>query len=213
VANRKYEQRHRAETSQQTRTRILQAMADRLRAAPTEPLSLDRVAESARVARSTIYKLFGSRAGLFDAFTGDLWERTGLAELTAAVEVSDARQHLRDGIAAACRMYAGDLDVYRVLFSMSRLDPDSVGGAVDRKEHSRSGGMIYLARRLAEQGALRDGMTADAAADVLWLLCSFEAFDLLHTGRGMSVNDAARIIADTAEQALCAVPAGSPRVG
>ena len=100
-------------------------------------------------------------------------------------------------------MLAGDLKVYRVLFSMTRLDPDSLGGAVERKEQHRSGGMAYVAERLADQGYLRAGMTPEHAADLLWMLCSFEAFDLLHTGRGMSVDDAARELADIAERAVC----------
>ncbi len=41
---------------------------------------------------------------------------------------------MREGIAAACRMYAQDLPVYRVLFSMNHVDPASVGGAVERME-------------------------------------------------------------------------------
>jgi AcrR family transcriptional regulator len=203
MASRKYEQRLRAETAEETRRRILDAVADRLREAPTERVSLDKVAQLARVARSTIYTVFGSRAGLFDAFTTDLTERTGLAELTAAVAATDARAHLRGGIRAACRMLATDLDIYRVLFAMSRLDPDSVGGAVDKMDERRRGGMTYLAKRLAEDGVLRDDVTADDAADLLWMLCSFEAFDLLHTGRGMSVDEAADVLATTAERALC----------
>jgi AcrR family transcriptional regulator len=161
------------------------------------------VAEGAGVARSTIYTVFGSKAGLFDAFTTSLWERNGLAELAAAVEVPDARDHLRLGIQAACRMFAGDLEVYRVLFSMARLDSSSVGGAVQEKERNRSGGMDYLAQRLAEQSALRPDVTPEYAAHVLWMLCSFEAFDLLHTHRGMSVDLASQTLADTAERALC----------
>jgi AcrR family transcriptional regulator len=203
VATRRYEQKLRADAAAQTRRRILDAVADRLREAPTEPVSVEKVAQLAGVARSTIYVIFGSRAGLFDAFTADLWERSGFAELTAAVAAPDARAHLRGGIRAACRMMAADLDIYRVLFSMARLDPDSVGGAVDKKESNRRGGMTYLAQRLAEDGALRDDVTEDQAADLLWVLCSFEAFDLLHTGRGMSVDHAADTLATTAERTLC----------
>jgi AcrR family transcriptional regulator len=203
MTTRRYEQRLRAKAALDTRRRILDAMADRLGSAPAEPLSLDKVAEVAEVARSTIYTVFGSRAGLFEAFTTDLWERSGLAELTRAVEVADARAHLRGGIGAACRMYAGNLGIYRVLFSMSRVDPDALAGAVAQKERNRSGGMAYLAQRLSDQGALRADITAAYAADLLWMLCSFEAFDLLLTGRHMSVEDAATALADTAERALC----------
>jgi AcrR family transcriptional regulator len=200
---RRYEQQLRAETAEATRHRILDAVAQRLRDAPTEPLSLDQVAKLARVARSTIYLIFGSRAGLFDAFTEDLVDRTGLARLTEAVANPDARKHLREGIAAGCRMYAEDLVVYRVLFSMNHLDPASVGGAVERMEQRRAGGMAFLARRLAEDSVLRDDVTIEQAMDLLWMLCSFETFDALYTDRGMSLDDAVQLIAWTAEQSLC----------
>jgi AcrR family transcriptional regulator len=200
---RKYEQQLRAETAEETRRRILDAVAQRLRDAPTEPLSLDQVAKLARVARSTIYLIFGSRAGLFDAFTEDLADRTGLAGLTEAVANPDARRHLREGIAAGCRMFTEDLVVYRVLFSMNHLDPASVGGAVERMEKRRAGGMRYLAQRLVEDSVLRDDVTLEQAADVLWVLCSFETFDALFTERDKSLDETIQLIAWTAEQSLC----------
>jgi AcrR family transcriptional regulator len=203
VATRKYDQRLRADAAAQTRRRILDAVGERLREAPTEPVSLDDVARRAGVARSTIYVVFGTKAGLFDEFTEDLWKRAGLAELTAAVAAPDARTHLRGGIKAACHMLAAEIEIYRVLFAMFRLDPDSVGGAVGKKEEMRRGGMAHLASRLADDGALRDGLSVDEAADLLWVLCSFEAFDLLYGGRKMSVDDAADLLATTAERALC----------
>lgn len=98
---REYDQRARAEAAERTRRRILDTVADQLRQAPTEPLSLDKVARSAQVSRSTAYADFGSRAGLFDAFVADLSARNGLSELTAAVTAADAREHLRDAVAAA----------------------------------------------------------------------------------------------------------------
>jgi AcrR family transcriptional regulator len=200
---RKYEQQLRAESAEETRRRILDAVAQRLRDAPTEPLSLDQVAKLARVARSTIYLIFGSRAGLFDAFTQDLADRTGLARLTEAVANPDARKHLREGIAAGCKMYTEDLVVYRVLFSMNHLDPASAGGAVERMEQRRAGGMAYLAKRLAEDSVLRDDVTIEQAIDLLWVLCSFETFDAFYTDRDKSLDEAVQLIAWTAEQSLC----------
>ena len=104
-ATRRYEQRLRAESAEDTRRRILDAVRQRLHEAPTEPLSLDQVARLAKVARSTIYVAFGTRAGLFDAFTEDLWRRAGLAELTEAVAHPDAHEHLRGGIRASVRKW------------------------------------------------------------------------------------------------------------
>jgi AcrR family transcriptional regulator len=200
---RKYEQQIRAETAEETRRRILDAVAQRMREAPAEPLTLDQVAKLARVARSTIYLIFGSRPALFDAFAKDLTARTGIAGLTEAVAHRDARRHLREGVAAACRMYAQDLAVYRVLFTMNHLDPASLDGAVEKMEQNRAGGMAYLAQRLAEDGALRDDVTVTQAEDMLWVLCSFETFDALHTGLGKSVDESVEAIVRMAERSLC----------
>jgi AcrR family transcriptional regulator len=204
---RKYEQQLRAEMAEETRRRILDAVAQRLRDAPTEPVSLDQIAKVARVARSTIYLIFGSRAGLFDAFTEDLADRTGLARLTEAVANPDTRQRLWEGIAAGYRMFVQDLVVYRVLFSMNHIDPASLGGAVERMEQRRAGGMAYLARRLAEDSVLRDDVTVKQAEDLLWVLCSFETFDGLYTARGRSLDETIEVIVWTAEHALCRPPA------
>jgi AcrR family transcriptional regulator len=200
---RKYEQRLRAEAAEATRRRILDALEQRLRAAPTQPVSVDQVAQAAGVARSTVYLVFGSRTGLFDALTTDLWERAGLPRLTEAVAAADAREHLRGGLRTGVEIFAAIRDVALALFSMSALDPDSVGGAIDRLEERRWGGMQYLAKRLADQDVLRPGVTVDQAADVLWLLASFASFDALYTGRGLSADQVTDLLVDTAERALC----------
>lgn len=202
MSPRKYDQRLRAESAADTRQRVLGAVHQRLRDAPTEPVSLDQVARLAKVARSTIYLVFGSRAGLFDAFVDDLWTRTGLSHITEAAEHPDAREHLRRGIAASCKVFAAERDIYRVLFSMAQLDPDSVGGAVDKRERARTGGMTHLAQRLADQEILREDMTVDAAANVLWVLCSFDTFDQLHSNRRLSLDRTIDLIIAIAERSL-----------
>lgn len=203
MATRKYQQRLRAEAAEETRLRILDAVYQRLRDAPTEPLSLDQVALRARVARSTIYLAFGSRAGLLDAFTDHLWARSGLPDLTDAVANPDVREHLRGGIAAASRMFAAERDVYRVLFSMSQLDPRSVGGAVDKMFQERAGGMAHLAQRLADDGLLRPDTTVETAAHVLWVITSFDSFDSLYTNRRLTLEETVELLVLTAERTLC----------
>jgi AcrR family transcriptional regulator len=202
VATRKYDQVLRAEAAQETRRRILEAVGRRLREVPTEQPSLEQVARLANVSRSTIYADFGSRAGLFDAFVVDLWERTGLGELGRAVASDDAREHLRQGITAASRMKAQDLAIYRVLHAMDRLDPESAGGAVRHMEQDRRAGMESLAAHLEREGALRDDLTAEQAADALWVLTSFESLDLLVTGRGLSVDEAIETLVTMAERTV-----------
>ena len=203
MAPRKYDQKLRAEASEATRRRILDALEQRLRERPTEPVSLEEVARRAGVARTTVYLVFGSRAGLFDALATELWDRAGLASLTEAVAHADAREHLRGGMRAGVAIFAALRDVAVALFSMSALDPESVGGAMVRQEERRWGGMQYLAGRLAEQDQLRADVTVEEAADVLWMLASFASFDSLYTGRDLSADEVADILIATAERTLC----------
>lgn len=203
MATRKYEQRLRAVSAEQTRRDVLTALEERLTQSPGTAVSLEAVARRAGVSRSTVYLVFGSRAGLFDALAEDLWERSGLPRLTEAVAHPDAREHLRGGLRAGTMIYAAMRDVAAVLFAMSALDPDSVGGAIVRIEDHRWGGMLHLARRLAEQGVLRDGVTEADAADTLWMLAGFESFDALYTGRELPAEEVARRLVLTAERALC----------
>ncbi|MCP3804829.1 TetR/AcrR family transcriptional regulator [Allokutzneria sp. A3M-2-11 16] len=203
MATRRYEQRLRAESAEQTRRRILDALRRRLREAPAEPVSLDRIAKIARVARPTVYATFGSRAGLFEAFSADLLRRSGFNQVLEASAHPDAREALRGAIGGVVAMYAANRDEMRVLSSMALLDAAAAGGAVEQMERERAHGMARLAQRLSDQGTLRAGVTVDRATDVLWLLTSFNGFDVLHTGRARSAPDITQILVDTAERSLC----------
>jgi len=203
AATRKYEQRLRAEAADETRRAILDALYEQLHREPSTPVGIDRIARMAGVSRSTVYLTFGSRAGLFDAFGTDLWwRRSGFQEVVDAVNEQDALTHLRQGIEAGVRVFAAHRDVFRALFSMAALDADAVGGSIARIEQNRTGGMAHLAARLAEQRALRPDVTEDEAADLLWLLTSFDGFDELYTGRKLAAAEVARRLVTTAERSL-----------
>jgi AcrR family transcriptional regulator len=204
VATRRYDQRLRAQAAEQTRRRVLDAVHDQLREAPAQPVSVDRIARSAGVARSTVYVIFGSRAGLFDAFAADLLERGGFQRVLDAVADPDPRVHLRAGITGGVQTFAAHRDAFRALVSMAALDPEAVAGTMQRSEARRTKGMLRLARRLARDGLLRDGLTAREAADRLWVLTSFDAFDLLYDGRGLPADEVARVLVDLAERTLLA---------
>ncbi|MBO3744785.1 TetR/AcrR family transcriptional regulator [Streptosporangiaceae bacterium NEAU-GS5] len=202
MSTRKYEQRLRAESAAENRRRILQAVYDHLRDDPAEPISLDKVAQQAGVARSTIYVVFESRAGLFDAVFHDLQERAGFDRIVAAVAHPDAAEHLRGSLRAGAQVYAAERDVARAIFSMAALHRGPLADAVRRNEREREGGMRHLAQRLADQDLLKPGVTAGEAADVLYVIASFEAFDLLFTGRGLSADEAGDRLVAMAEGAL-----------
>ena len=204
MSKRRYEQRLRAEAALENRQRILDALYDRLREAPSEPVSVDEIARRARVSRSTIYLVFGSRSGLFDALTERLIQGVGYERILEAVRNPDPRETLREGLEGGVHMYAAHHDVFRVLRSMATLDPDGVGRALARSEGNRAGGMARLAKRLHARKLLRPGLTPARAAHVIWIFASFEAYDLLATGRGLSPQEIVDILVSAAENALLA---------
>jgi len=202
VATRKYTQRVRASNAEETRQRILDAMRERLRSAPSEALSVDRVAQDAGVARSTVYLVFGSKAGLFEALGRDLLDRSGFHRIVEAVALPDVRTAIEESLRAAASVYATERDVARAIYSMWSLDPDAVRGAFEAVERGRTEGQRRLAERLKAEGHLLPGVTVEEAADILWVITSFDAFDQLYTGRGLTEEEvAARLIA-MAERSL-----------
>jgi AcrR family transcriptional regulator len=203
MSPRRYEQRQRAEAAEETRRRILDAVYRRLEEAPSQAVSIDQVARIAKVARSTVYLVFGSRAGLFDAVADDLLERGGFDRIVEAVANPDPRETVRDGIRGSTHMFAAHRDVFRAIISMAQLDPDAVGGTMRRSDRNRAAGMAALAQRLADGGELQPGVSVESAAHLLWIVTSFDAYDLLATGRGLSADAAADLLIETAERTLC----------
>jgi AcrR family transcriptional regulator len=202
MAKRSYTQRLRAQSAEENRQRVLDALYERLREAPAQPVSVDEVAQCAGVARSTIYLVFGSRSGLFDALIDHLLSGAGYHRILEAVRHPDARESLRGALAGGVQMYAAHHDVLRILGSMAKLDPEGVGQAIARAENERSRGVARQAARLHEQERLRPELTVERATAVIWLLTGFDAYDALASGQRLPPPEIADILVDTAEDAL-----------
>ena len=137
MSKRRYRQQVRAEAAEETRQRVLDALYELLRDQPAEPVSVEEIAQHARVSRSTVYLAFGSRSGLFDALTERLLLGPGNERIGEAVRHPDARETLRGGLEGGVGMYAAHHDVLRVLYAAGKLDPDGAGRAIARSERRR----------------------------------------------------------------------------
>jgi AcrR family transcriptional regulator len=198
---RRYVQRRRAESAQQTRERILEAARNSLRSGPLGAVKVDEIAREAGVARSTVYVLFGSRAGLFDALAVDLLERAGFDRIATSFRLPDAREALMASLRAEAEVYAVEPDLTRSILTLATIDPDAAA-AVRRFEHGRWPGMVALARRLDRQGHLRAGVGRTEASHILWVLTSFATFDQLFGERGLTAAATADRLQSIAERAL-----------
>ena len=83
------------------------------------------------------------------------------------------------------RLYAEQRDAARALSSWTDLDTDAAG-AFAVLDGGRAAGTAHLVGRLAAAGRLRPGVSPDEAADVLYVLTSFDTFDQLFTERRLT---------------------------
>jgi AcrR family transcriptional regulator len=202
---RSYRQVARAEAAAETRRHIIEVTRAALARAPLVNVGLPEIAAEAGVARSTIYTAFGSREGLMFALAEDLLKRSGFDRVGAAFRLPDAVEALQQSLREAAQVYASEAPVARALLRLAAIDKDAARGAA-RIEYGRREGMASLAGRLAAQGALRDDVTPEEAADVLWVITSFDTFDQLYDGRGLAADVVAERLVTMVRRTLLRVP-------
>lgn len=184
---RRYDSRRRREQAAATR-RDIEAAADKLfRQRGYVGTSMPVIASEAGVVVETIYRAFGSKAGLFKAvLEAALAGGSERAELPpaerpairAVIEETDPRRKLERYAATQPGVHGRSSALYRVLVAAADSDPelrDVLNGIEARRLHGLGG----LAAQLAESRALRSDLSAEAARDIIWTLCSTLVHDLL----------------------------------
>src|SRR5262245_59645361 len=202
AAKRGYRQSLRAEAALETRQRILDVTREGFARVPIENEGLEDVAKRARVARSTIYKIFGSRQGLMIALAEDLLRRGGFDQLGRAFRNPDPRVALESSLRESAHLYAAQHDVGRAIRILAALDPEVAHGAA-RLDVGCKAGMVDLTRRLDAKGYLREVVSQAEAADILWVITGFDTFSQLYSDRGLSVEETASRLVAMATRAIC----------
>lgn len=187
MGKRAYHQYKRAEQANRTRQRIIEAARSVLIEAPFVAINLETVASRAGVARSTIYTIFGSRLGLFEAMEQDLRDRGGFGAIQAAFTLPDARDILRQSLGAAVHLYMKEGKLWRALQLQAVIDPDAAT-LTSQEHHDRIGGMHYLAQLLQEQGYVRAGVSVTEVGTTLALLSDFAVYDQLTRTMGLTTD-------------------------
>ena len=185
IPKRSYNQKARAESAAETRRRVIEVTRDLLTRSPLESVSLPAIAAEAGVARSTVYTIFGSREGLMVAVAEDLLERGGFARIGQALRGPDVVRAFEVSMDVAMELYSQEHEVSWALLSLAAVDRDASSAAA-RLNFGRRDGMRKIAQRMHDQGVLRDDVTVDEAADVLWLITSFETFGQLYRDRSLT---------------------------
>ena len=205
--NRAYNSPARDRQSRATRAEILRSAATLFVEQGYVRTSVGGVAERAGVTSQTIYNTVGSKQQLLKAaydltLAGDD-EPMSLAErpeVRAMYALLDPKEFLHAYAALGRRL------VERVGPLMLQIAAGAAGGESDLVEHQRVTdverlvGTGMVVGRVAELGALRPGLGADAARDRIWTLNSVQVWDLLTRSRGWSGEAYEQWIGD----AMCA---------
>lgn len=188
---RRYRSPRRAAQAEQTRRDILTAAGVSFRARGYG-VPMAEIARRADVRVETVYRVFGTKAGLFRAAVeallagGARRAEVPVAERPAIRAIRDEPDPHRQVAAYAATQpgihrRAGPL--LRALRDARGTDPE-LGGLWDEMEARRREGQARFVRMLADRGALRPGLAPEGGVDLLWTLSSLAVYDLLVGGCG-----------------------------
>ena len=191
---RRYESPRRQEQAAQTRRDILATAGTLFRERGYAATSMPQIATAAGVVVETIYRAFGSKAGLFRAVVdaalagGSTRADAPVEErpaIRAVIEEQDPRRQLALYAATQPGIHRRAGPLLRALRDAAGTDSE-LRSLWNEMEAWRLEGQGRLAGLLGERGALRPGLSVEEARDVVWTLCSLAVHDLLVIERGWS---------------------------
>jgi len=201
---RAYRSTRRAEQTAQTGRDILAAAGALFRQRGYAGTSMPAIANDAGVAIETIYRAFGSKAGLFkavvEAAVAGGAARADVAvedrpAIRALIEETDPRRQIELYVATQPGIHRRSGPLLRALLGASASDPE-MRRLWDEFESARLAGQGRFVGLLAERGSLRPGLTVEEGTDILWTLCSLAVHDSLVVGRGWTADRYAAWLTD-----------------
>ena len=184
-----------------TRGRVLSAARELFVEGGFYSASVDEIARRADVARATIYHQFGSKLGVLEAVIADFEVRARLGDLMRVVEWSRPPELVRSVITAGCAYWATDPALVRTVIGVASMQRE-VQELVSQHDDGRRRILERVVERLVEAGVVGKGAPVAHALNALWVLTSFDVYDLLTRGRGFPCADAADTLARIAESGL-----------
>jgi AcrR family transcriptional regulator len=187
---RRYDAPHRRVAAAQTRGAIVDAARRLFLERGYAATTMAAIAELARVSHETVYATFGPKPALFRHLVEIAL--SGTEEPVPALERDIVRQvraepdpsRILDLFARTVRLLQERVaPLFAVLSEGAQTDPD-LKTLADELSARRVGHMRVFAADLAAKGGLREGISVEMAADVIWVMNSPEFFLLCVRDRG-----------------------------
>jgi AcrR family transcriptional regulator len=197
---RRYDASGRRAQARRNREAILDAAERQFLEGGYAATTVAAIAREAGVSVETVYKGFGGKPGLVRAlFDRGLVGRGPVPAYLRADAVreqeSDPAAIMRAWSAISTEVTSTVVPVLLLMRSAAATDAD-MAALVAATDQARLERMRDHARFLSERGHLRQGVTMEEAADVLWTCSSVELYELLVLRRGWPLPRYAQFLAD-----------------
>lgn len=209
---RRYDSPRRAAQARQTRAAVIDAAQQLFLRNGFAATTIAAIAAKAQVSAETIYKTFGGKPGLVraiceHALTGEGPVPAETRSDDLQMTEPDPRNIIRGWGTLTAEVAPRVSPILLLLRAATATDPEMAGLRAEL-DASRLRRMTHNARNLADAGHLRDGITTEHAAEVLWTYSSPELYELLVINRGWPAGNYGAFIADAMIAAL--LPPGPP---
>ncbi|WP_197060987.1 TetR/AcrR family transcriptional regulator [Microbacterium mangrovi] len=194
---RRYDASGRRAAAHDRRVRIIDAARARFLAEGYHATTIAEIAADAGVSTETVYKAFGSRAGLVEAIWTTALEGEGdrPAEVRSdegATDAPTAEALLRHWTRMAVEVSALAAPVYQLVRTAAVTDPQAAH-LLERIDATRAERMTHNAAYLVDGGNLRPELTADQARDIL-LFATAEMYPAFVDRAGWSPEEYADLL-------------------
>ena len=185
----------------QTRTSILDAAWTLLEERGTGVRIAD-IAAKAGVSRQTVYLHFGDRASLFVALGDHIDVSFGRDRLRARVfDAATGVESMRRWV-QTMSWYTAKIDSVSRILELAGESDEALAAVWKDRMTGRRGHVQRIAERMAAEGQLADGWTADAAADLIFTLTLPGPWRVMTSVAGWSKARYAREITRLLERSL-----------
>ena len=206
---RSYDASHRREQASANRDRVIDVAQRRFLGDGYGATTIAAIADEAHVSVDTIYKSFGGKPGLVRGIRTRALRGEGTVPAEQRsdelqMHELDPRKIIRGWGLFVTEIAPRAAPVLLLVRDAAGSDPE-VRALLDEMDADRLRRMTDNARRLLKAGHLRQGMTLEHAAKVLWTYSSAELYELLVLRGGMSLKRYGQFVADAMTAALLEV--------
>lgn len=210
TVKRRYNSSRRKEQALQTRRQIVEAARVLFLNRGYAGATMEAIAQEAGVAVETVYAAFGNKRAILSrlidiSLVGDeqpipLLEREGPQAVMAE---TDQRRQIELFAEDIYEIMSRMTPIFEIMRAAAQVEPE-IRDMYENSLKSRVQGLMAFVRALMKNGPLREGVTAEEAAETVWTLTSADVITLLVRNRGWSAEKYKRWLAEMLKRFLLA---------